>query len=152
VYAVRDGNECLALDLTDENRFDIMELASFPRGFLLYSFFQQAAIRDLKQLYGIRTCRVHKGERDRKLVDTWMRDFDRVVDPLLALAKRWINRCLGTWTVAVFRFVCILDTYTLGFILGQTPFLLRKWKMSGLPNSSASARHRPSGRGVVFTN
>jgi hypothetical protein len=96
MYVVPDSNECLALDLTNENRIEMMRLADFPRVFLLHEFFQHAAIKDLKLLYGLRTCRVHRGERDARLVKRWMRNFGRIVDPLLVLAltERWIGRRL----------------------------------------------------------
>jgi hypothetical protein len=59
------------------------------------------------------------------------RKFDRIIDPLIliALAERKIRRRLGPRAAFVFRNACILNTHTLGFILG--PFsarLARKWK------------------------
>jgi hypothetical protein len=155
MYVVQDGNACLALDMTDEKRFDIMELADFPRVSLLYSFFKHEAIKDLKLLYGLRTCRVHRGERSPKLVAKWMREFDRVVDPLIAVAvvERWISRWLGARIALVFQIVCMMNTHTLGFVLAPfTPFLLRKWKMNGRSGATASKKVGPSGPQAVLTN
>jgi hypothetical protein len=45
------------------------------------------------------------------------------------LAERWLRRRFGFWAAFMFRNVCILNTHTLGFILG--PFserLARRWK------------------------
>jgi hypothetical protein len=155
MYVVPDGNECLALDMTDDQRFERMELANFPRVSLLYSFFKHAAIKDLMLLYGTRTCRIHRGERSPELVAKWLREFDRVVDPLLALAlaERWISRRLGTQIALVFQIVCMLNTHTLSFILAPfTPFLLGKWKANGPPGPTAPIRVGPRGARAVLTN
>ncbi len=131
MYVVADGQECLALDLTDEKRFDIMELAHFPQVFLLHGFFNKHAIKDLKLIYGLRNCRVYRGKHDPNLVRHWERQFSSIVDPLilLALVERGIARRLGSWIATAFRVFCILNTHTLSFMLGPlSPFLLRRWR------------------------
>jgi hypothetical protein len=131
IYVVPDSDECLGLDLTDEKRFDVMELANFPEVFLLQGLFSETAIKDLKLRYGMRTCRVHRGERDPDLVRKWERDFARAVDPLLllAVADRAVTRRIGSWAGAVFRTVAVLNTHTLLFLIGAvSPRILRRWK------------------------
>jgi hypothetical protein len=128
VYVVDDARYCLAIDLTREDVVDELALADFPRVNLLQNLFNAHAIKDIKLIYGLRTCRVHRGDRDSSEMQ---RDFDRVVDPLilLALAERRIRHRLGSWAAFIFRSFCILNTHTLGFMLG--PFsakLARRWK------------------------
>lgn len=130
VHVIANGNQCLALDLTDESYSDFSQPANFPSVYLLVEFFQRAAIKDLKLLYGLRTCRVHRGERDPDLVRKWKRELARFVDPLLALAiaERWIRRRLGKWPARVFKIFCMLNTHTVGYVVCPfTPYLLRKW-------------------------
>jgi hypothetical protein len=128
IYVVDDAHRCLALDLTHNERVGKQALADFPRVHLLQNMFNAHAIKDIKLIYGLRTCRLHRGDRDSTEMQ---RRFDRVIDPLilLALAERRIRRRLGSWAAFIFRNVCILNTHTLGLILG--PFseqLARKWK------------------------
>lgn len=128
IYVVDDAHDCLALDLTRDDFVDVLALADFPRVYLLQNLFNAHAIKDLKLIYGLRTCRLHRGDRD---ASEMQRNFDRVVDPLilLALAERKIRHRFGSWAAFIFRNFCILNTHTLGFILG--PFsarLARKWK------------------------
>lgn len=128
IYVVDDARRCLALDLTHNQLVGNQALADFPRVYLLQNLFNAHAIKDLKLIYGLRTCRLHRGDRD---LSEMQRKFDRVIDPLilLALAERKIRNRFGCWAAFMFRNFCILNTHTLGFILG--PFsarLARKWK------------------------
>lgn len=128
VYVVGDARHCLALDLTRDDFVDKLALADFPRVYLLQNLFNAHAIKDIKLIYGLRTCRLHRGDRDGTGMQ---RKFDRIIDPLIliALAERKIRRRFGPRAAFVFRNACILNTHTLGFILG--PFsarLARKWK------------------------
>ncbi|KAB2919043.1 MAG: hypothetical protein F9K29_07435 [Hyphomicrobiaceae bacterium] len=128
IYVVDDARDCLALDLTRDDFVDVLALADFPRVYLLQNLFNAHAIKDLKLIYGLRTCRLHRGDRD---LSEMQRKFDRVIDPLilLALAERKIRHRFGAWAALIFRNFCVLNTHTLGFILG--PFsarLARKWK------------------------
>jgi hypothetical protein len=127
-YVVDDARDCLALDLTRDDFVNKLARADFPRVYLLQNLFNAHAIKDLKLIYGLRTCRLHRGERD---VSEMQRKFDRVIDPLilLALAERKIRYRCGACAAFLFRNFCILNTHTLGLILG--PFsarLARKWK------------------------
>jgi hypothetical protein len=127
IYVVDDARHCLALDLTREEFVDVLPLADFPRVYLLQNLFNPA-IKGIKLFPALRTCRLHRGERDSSEMQ---RKFDRVIDPLilLALAERKIRYRLGSRAAFLFRSFCILNTHTLGFILG--PFsarLARKWK------------------------
>jgi hypothetical protein len=129
IYVVDDARRCLALDLThDDFVGGKLALADFPRVYLLQNLFNAHAIKDIKLIYGLRTCRLGRGDRDSTEM---RRRFDRIIDPLilLALAERWLRRRFGFWAAFMFRNVCILNTHTLGFILG--PFserLARRWK------------------------
>jgi hypothetical protein len=128
IYVVDDARHCLALDLTRDDFVDKLALADFPRVYLLQNLFNAHAIKDIKLIYGLRTCRLHRGDRDPI---SMQRKFDRVIDPLIliALAERKIRRRAGSWAAFIFRNVCILNTHTLGFILA--PFsakLTREWK------------------------
>jgi hypothetical protein len=128
IYVVEDARDCLALDLTQDDLVNTLARADFPRVYLLQNLFNAHAIKDLKLIYGLRTCRLHRGNRD---VSEMQRKFDRVIDPLvlLALAERKIRYRCGSWAAFLFRNFCILNTHTLGLILG--PFsarLARKWK------------------------
>ena len=128
IYVVNEARDCLALDLTRDDLVDELALADFPRVHLLQNLFNAHAIKDIKLIYGLRTCRLHRGDRD---ATEMQRNFDRVVDPLilLALAERKVRRRFGSWAAFVFRNFCILNTHTLGFILG--PFsarLAHRWR------------------------
>jgi hypothetical protein len=128
IYVVDDARHCLALDLTRDDLADKMALADFPRVYLLQNLFNAHAVKDIKLIYGLRTCRLHRGDRD---AGNMQREFDRVIDPLilLALAERSIRRRFGSRAAFIFRNLCVLNTHTLGFVLG--PFsarLARKWK------------------------
>jgi hypothetical protein len=145
IYVVDDARKCLALDLTRDDLVDVLPLADFPRVYLLQNLFS-SAIKDMKLIPAFRTCRLHRGDRDTREM---RRRFDRVVDPLLLLAvlERKIRRRLGPWAGSIFRFVCILNTHTLGFILG--PFsarLSRRWKdadpLASVPPTAAGAARR----------
>ena len=128
IYVVSEARHCLALDLTRDDHVDELTLADFPRVHLLQNLFNAQAIKDIKLIYGLRTCRLHRGDRDPTGMQ---REFARVVDPLilLALAERKVRRRFGSWAGFIFRNFCILNTHTLGFILG--PFsarLARRWQ------------------------
>ena len=131
VYVVDDARHCLALDMTRDEFVDVLPLADFPRVYLLQNLFNDHAIKDLKLIYGLRTCRLIRGKRDPAQVERSVQEFDRVVDTLilLAMAERKVRRRLGSWAGFVFRNFCILNTHTLGFILGRySARLARKWK------------------------
>jgi hypothetical protein len=145
IYVVNEARDCLALDLTRDDLVDELALADFPRVNLLQNLFNAHAIKDVKLIYGLRTCRLHRGNRDSSAMQ---RNFDRVVDPLilLALAERKVHRRLGYWAAFVFRNFCVLNTHTLGFILG--PFsarLAHKWQDVD-PLASASPRQQAGAR------
>ncbi|HEY4256780.1 MAG TPA: hypothetical protein VGM66_06180 [Candidatus Udaeobacter sp.] len=155
MYVVPDGNECLALDLTDDDRIEVMDMATFPKVFLLYSFFQHSAVKTLKLLYSLRTCRVGRGEPDKKLVEKWKREFDRALDPLIlvALLERKISHRIGPRAAAVFRGFCLLNTHTLGFLFGSiAPILLRKWKSNRPPRGYEPAQTGPNATQTVLPN
>jgi hypothetical protein len=137
IYVVDDARHCLAIDLTRDDLVDKLALADFPRVYLLQNLFSPA-IKDIKLIPALRTCRVHRGDPD---TSEMRRNFDRVVDPLvlLALAERKIRRRFGSWAAFIFRNFCILNTHTLGFILGPlSARLARKWKDADPLASSAS--------------
>ena len=117
IYVVDDAHRCLALDLTHNEFVGRRTLADFPRVYLLQNLFNAHAIKDIKLIYGLRTCRLHRGDHDSTEMQ---RKFDRVVDPLilLALAERKIRYQFGSWAAFMFRNFCVLNTHTLGFILG----------------------------------
>jgi hypothetical protein len=147
IYVVEDARHCLALDLTHDDRLDKQALADFPRVYLLQNLFNAHAIKDLKLIYGLRTCRLHRGDRDASQMQ---RNFDRVVDPLilLALAERKIRHRLGARAAFIFRSFCILNTHTLGFILG--PFsakLAHGWKdvdpLAAVPPAATGGAAQP---------
>jgi len=128
IYVVSEARHCLALDLTRDDHVDELTLADFPRVHLLQNLFNAQAIKDIKLIYGLRTCRLHRGDRDPTGMQ---REFARVIDPLilLAMAERKVRRRFGSWAGFIFRNFCILNTHTLGFILG--PFsarLARRWQ------------------------
>jgi hypothetical protein len=128
IYVVSDARDCLALDLTRDDLVDDLALADFPQVNLLQNLFNAHAIKDVKLIYGLRTCRLHRGDRD---ATEMQRNFDRAVDPLilLALAERKVRGRFGHWAGFLFRNLCILNTHTLGFIL--RPFsarLAKKWQ------------------------
>jgi hypothetical protein len=108
----QQARDCLALDLTRDDLVDELALADFPRVHLLQNLFNAHAIKDIKLIYGLRTCRLHRGDRD---ATEMQRNFDRVVDPLilLALAERKVRRRFGSWAAFAFRNFCILNTHTL---------------------------------------
>jgi hypothetical protein len=146
IYVVDEARDCLALDLTRDDLVDELALADFPRVHLLQNLFNAHAIKDIKLIYGLRTCRLHRGDRDASKMQ---RNFDRVVDPLilLALAERKVRRRFGSWAAFVFRNFCVLNTHTLGFILG--PFsarLARRWQevdpLAAVPPRSAGGAMR----------
>jgi hypothetical protein len=122
IYVINDAHQCLAIDLTRDDLVDELALADFPRVHLLQNLFNARAIKDIKLIYGLRTCRLHRGNRD---ATEMQRNFARVVDPLilLALAERHIRRRFGSWAAFIFRNFCILNTHTLSFILA--PFSAR---------------------------
>jgi hypothetical protein len=146
IYVVDEARDCLAVDLTRDDLVDDLALADFPRVHLLQNLFTAHAIKDIKLIYGLRTCRLHRGDRDSTEMQ---RNFDRVVDPLilLALAERKVRRRFGSWAGFIFRNVCILNTHTLGFILG--PFaarIARRWQdvdlLASLPPAAAGGAVR----------
>jgi hypothetical protein len=111
VYVVRDGSECLALDMTDDARNDVHELACFPRADLLRQFFTRGAINEIQLRYGMQTCRVHRVEHDESLVGRWMREMSDAIDPVIALAlwERKLTDRLGRGTGRVFRTLAVLN-------------------------------------------
>ena len=121
IYVVDDARRFLALDLTRDDLVDEQALADFPRVYLLRNLFNPA-IKDIKLFPALRTCRLHRGDRDPTAMQ---RNFARVVDPLilLALAERRVRRRYGAVAGFMFRNFCILNTHTLGFIL--RPFAAR---------------------------
>jgi len=128
IYVVDDARQCLALDLTRDDLVDKLALADFPRVYLLQNLFNAHAIKDIKLIYGLRTCRLHRGNRE---ASEMQRKFDSVIDPLilLALAERRIRRRFGARAAFLFRNFCVLNTHTLGFILGPlSARLARRWK------------------------
>lgn len=145
IYVISEARHCLALDLTRDDHFDrLASLADFPRVHLLQNLFNAHAIKDIKLIYGLRTCRLNSGDRDSTEMQ---RNFARVVDPLilLALVERKVRHRFGYWAAFIFRNFCILNTHTLGFILG--PFsarLAHRWQdvdplASVLPSSASGA-------------
>lgn len=145
IYVVGDARHCLALDLTRDDFVDVLPLADFPPVYLLQNLFNPA-IKDVKLIPALRTCRLHRGERD---ASEMQRRFDRVIDPLvlLALAERKVRHRFGPWAAFIFRNFCILNTHTLSFIL--RPFsarLARRWQdvdpLASLPSTSAGGTVR----------
>src|SRR5262249_18860086 len=99
IYMIPDSDECLALDLTDDDRRDILPLAELPAPYLLNQLFNHTAIKTIYLQCGVRACRVHSGESDSQAVAAWQAEFDRLVDPLG-------NVCLGREVIpAIGRFV-----------------------------------------------
>ena len=128
IHVIDDARHGLALDLTPDDLVDNLALADFPRVHLLQNLFNAHAIKDIKLIYGLRTCRLHRGDRDPTEMQ---RNFARVVDPLilLALAEREVRRRFGSLAAFIFRNFCVLNTHTLGFILGPiSARLAHKWQ------------------------
>lgn len=155
IYVVDDARYCLAVDLTRDDFVDKLALADFPRVYLLQNLFNAHAIKDINLIYGLRTCRLHRGDRD---ASEMQRAFDRVIDPLilLALAERKIQHRFGSWAAFIFRNLCVLNTHTLGFMLG--PFsarLVRGWKavdpLAAPPSPSATRPPRPLSKWPAMT-
>jgi hypothetical protein len=113
-YVVPDANECLALDMTEDARMDPLPLAEFPRVDLLRQFFDHGAINEMQLLHGLRTCRVHRGDRLERDVNRWKRELARAVDPVivLALAERRVVRRLGSLFGSMYRALTILGVNT----------------------------------------
>jgi hypothetical protein len=118
-YVVTDARECLALDMTDDaRRDDIENLAIFPPVDLLCELFDHKAIKTAQIFYGLRTCRVHRGEHDPADVARWNRELARAIDPLilLALVERSISRRLGRAMAGLYRFFVLLNANTLALM------------------------------------
>jgi len=126
IYVIADGVECLALDMTDDARRDVQNLARFPRVDLLRELFNHRAIKDMQLRYGLRTCRIHRGDRRQKDVERGYRQLARAVDPLifLALTERFFYRRLGPKVSSAFRIFAVLNVSTLSLLLG---LLMPRW-------------------------
>jgi hypothetical protein len=133
IYMIPDSDECLALDLTDDDRRDILPLAELPAPYLLNQLFNHAAIKTIYLQCGVRACRVHSGESDSQAVAAWQAEFDRFVDPLVvvALGERVIAQHAGSWLAAIYRKLSLWSTHTLLFLLGPIASrVVRRWKVS----------------------
>lgn len=137
VYVVEDGLECLALDLTDDDRKDIQSLARFPRADLLKELFDHRAVNDLQLLYGLRSCRVHRGVREQAKTSKWYRDVEVAIDPLilLALAGRRVSGLLGKAVGSLIEVIILLNVNTFCFLLGPFRCWLLRKKRSVLRSS-----------------
>ncbi|MGA7805247.1 hypothetical protein [Bradyrhizobium sp.] len=138
IYIIPDSDECLALDLTEDDRRDMLPPADLLAPFLLSQLFDHAAIKDMYLRCGVRACRVHSGESDSQSVAAWQREFDRVVDPLvvIALGERSVGRHAGPMVAKIYRTLCLWSTHTLLFVLGPIASrMVHKWKVSAPLNS-----------------
>jgi hypothetical protein len=68
----------------------------------------------MQLLHGLRTCRVHRGDRLERDVNRWKRELARAVDPVivLALAERRVVRRLGSLFGSMYRALTILGVNT----------------------------------------
>lgn len=128
VYVVQDANECLALDLTADDRTDYQPAAMFPRAALQQELFNHAELQPLQLEYGRRTCHVHRAPRDELAFACWTRELSQAIDPhiFLALAERRIHERFGATAARFVRFAIMANVHTLALILPR--FLRRYWR------------------------
>lgn len=128
-YVIPDSRECLSLDLTDSVRLDeSMKKSRFPRADLLVELFDHSAVKDAQLRYGLRSCRVHRGERDSVDIDHWERQLSSAIDPLIliALSERRLSGWLGWLPSAIYRVLALLNVSTLCFLLQRIGPRLRQ--------------------------
>lgn len=127
-YVIKDSLECLALDLTDDNRSDIQSLANFPRADFLKQLFDHKAIKKMQLLYGLRNCRVHSGKKDFEQVLKWNKELASAIDPLiyLSLLERKINNTFGNVIASIIRILMILNVNNLHIIVRFFVGLIQK--------------------------
>jgi hypothetical protein len=138
IYMIQDSDECLALDLTEDDRRDVLPPAELPAPFLLNQLFDHTAIKDIYLRCGVRRCRVHSGDADRRLVEKWQRQLDRFVEPLVTIAvgERAVARKFGPSLARLYRILALFNTHTLRFLFGlMAGSIVHKWK-SPTPLSS----------------
>ena len=145
VYVVSDSVECLALDMSEDSRYEDQPLADFPYVALLRQLFNRHATQDIQLEQGFRTCRIHDGEQPPRLVGKWRREFDRVVDPLIliALAERKIYRKFGGRIAILFRALSQVTAHTLILIVRPwCSHFAAKYRRIEPPDGDASAPAR----------
>ena len=111
-YVIKDSLECLALDLTEDNRHDIQSLANFPRADFLKELFDHTAIKKIQLLYGLQTCRVHIGNKEIEKILKWNNELASEIDPLiyLSILERKIFYSYGNLIGSIARALLILNT------------------------------------------
>jgi O-methyltransferase len=126
VFVIPDSSDCLALDMTDDLRVDVYELSQFPRALLLRQFATRGTMNEIQLQYGLRTCRVHYGERPAEDVLRWQRTFAAAINPLIALAiaERKVAAKLGRTPAKIFLLFA-LSTLSLLSALLNTMGLIR---------------------------
>jgi hypothetical protein len=131
-YIVEDGAECLALDLTaDERRDEGMPVSAFPKVDLFKQLLKRMAVNDMQLRYGLRTCHVHLGDSNDDDRRHWRRQFSKAVDPLVVIAifARTIEDRLGRWIAIAFKAASTLSINTLTFLIAPAvPWLVRSEK------------------------
>jgi hypothetical protein len=120
VYVIRDGLECLALDMTDDNRRYSQPVAHFPQIDFMRQLFAMTVEGDVQLKYALHTCRVHRGNRPPELVAAWKRELSQAIDPLIriALADRAIFRSLGKVVGFVARTLMLANASAICRLLG----------------------------------
>lgn len=119
-YVISNARDCLALDLTADDRVDIQALADLPRPDLLTELFDHRAINEMQLLYALRTCRIYRGDPGSATLSRQEQAFARGIDPLIlaAVAERKLARRLGRGVAWIFRVFCRLNANTLCLLLG----------------------------------
>lgn len=142
-YIITDAKECLALDLTNDTRCDSQPLAEDPPSDLVREFFDHKAIKTMQLHYGLRTCRIFRGERSPKEVAKWKREFANAVDPLilLGLCERFISSRIGRGAALFFRLLVYLNVNSLSlFSRSIARRSLSRWR-GVLPLNRANDSH-----------
>jgi len=129
VCVVEDAAQCLALDMTEDTRRDVLPFAYFPQGDLLRQMFTRETMNEVQLRYGRNTCRVGVDQEPSSEVRRWAASFSDAVDPLISLAllERRISARVGKTLGACIRIFMLLNLNTLAWIARRaTPGRLLK--------------------------
>jgi hypothetical protein len=87
--------------------------------------------------HGLRTCRVHRGNRHERDVKRWKRELARAVDPviMLALTERKVVHRLGSFFGSMYRALTILGVNTACFLIDCLflRFFVRRHGLNAVP-------------------
>lgn len=125
ICIVKNAEQLLALDLTDNERVDGMPLSIFPSSDLIKELMDHQYVNDLQLDHAAFTCVISRNFiRDIEIINAELKKFNSEILPYLLIAKfeRRVYSFFGRFVATLLKFIIVLNINTLIGILKMLLF------------------------------